>query len=79
MDEYSVDLPDFIVFLITEVSISEELKLDNVKIVSLNKGITKKKEVKRNFNINVLPLTYNEKFFGNLLMVEFREKILFLL
>jgi hypothetical protein len=68
MEFYNITYPDFIILHIKEFSINTKLVLDNIKNIQLHRGISKKVETKRNFNKQILPLTYNEKLFGSLLL-----------
>ena len=70
MDRYNVESPDFIVIYLKELNLEKTLKKeDPIFQIVLSKSLVKVWKTKRFFNYNILPLTYNEKYFGYLLEV----------
>lgn len=78
LERYDVRSPDFIVIYLKELILEDTLKItvDPTAKIVLNKGIINVGETKRNFNNNILPLTYNEKYFGSLLQENLRLEYL---
>ena len=52
----------------------KELTLKNISNYSLNQPLINKKEVKRNFNQNLLPLSLDTSYYGFNLFLEERQK-----
>jgi hypothetical protein len=81
MDRYGVESPDFIVIYLKELILEETLKKDNpISQIVLSKGLVKVGDTKRLFSSSILPITYNEKYFGYLLQdklkIEYLSKII---
>jgi len=49
---------------------------NNLSKIELHKGLVKVEKIKQNFNSNILPYTYNERYFGNFLLGNLRQKYL---
>jgi len=80
MDRYQLTDPDFITFHFKTLHVDEDLQalkqnLSKSNIV-LHKGVVKVDKIKQNFNSKILPYTYNDKYFGYLLIDNLREKYL---
>lgn len=80
MESYNVEAPDFITLIMKELVLEETIKKGVISKIEISKGLGKIGEVKRNFNSSILPFTYNEKYFGNLLQgslkLEFLNKLI---
>jgi len=80
MESYNVEAPDFITLIMKELVLEETIKKGEISKIEISKGLGKIGEVKRNFNSSILPFTYNEKYFGNLLQgslkLEFLNKLI---
>ena len=78
MDRYQIEVPDFIIFYIKTLEIEEELKAlkINLSSIEIHKGLVQVEKVKKGFNSNILPYSSNEKYFGNLLLGNLRQKYL---
>ena len=78
MERYQLEEPDFITFQFKTLHVDEEIKSikSNLSKIELHKGLVKVENFKKVFNRNILPYTYNERYFGNLLLSNLREKYL---
>nr|AYE93237.1 LAGLIDADG homing endonuclease [Termitomyces sp.]AYE93255.1 DNA polymerase [Termitomyces sp.] len=78
MERYFIDYPEFIVFRFRILQVEEDTQVmkKNFSTLNFNKKVLKLGEIKKSFNGNILPFTFNEKHFGNLLEGNLREKYL---
>ena len=66
MEKYNVEIPDFITIHLKELVLEESIKIGKISIIAiieLSKCLAKLGEIKRNFNNNILHVTYNTKYF----------------
>ena len=78
LEGYQLEEPDFITFHFKTLQVDEDLKAMKYKLskIELHKGLVKFEKIKTNFNSNILPYTYKERYFGYLLIGILREKYL---
>lgn len=80
-ERYDIESPDFIIIYLKELILEESLKKENpISQIMLRKALVKVGETKRLFSSNILPPSYNEKYFGSLLQdklkIEYLSKII---
>jgi hypothetical protein len=78
---YNVESPDFIIIYLKELILEETLKKeDPISQIVLSKALIKVGDTKKKFGSYILPLTYNEKYFGALLQdnlkIEYLNKLI---
>jgi DNA polymerase type B, organellar and viral len=78
MDRYQLETPDFITFHFKTLHVDEDLLAlkKTLSNIELHKGLVKVEKLKQNFNSKVLPYTYNERYLGNLVIGNLRQKYL---
>nr|QWO71369.1 DNA polymerase [Termitomyces sp. T123] len=76
MSLYMVDTPDFIVIHLKELLVDDSIKIGQMSKIELPKRLITVSETKTKFNNKMLPLTLDEKHFGNLLQDSIKAEYL---
>ena len=75
VDNYNyINIIESIEIMYSVIIPQKELTLKNISNYSLNQPLINKKEVKRNFNQNLLPLSLDTSYYGFNLFLEERQK-----
>ena len=77
VDSYNyLDKIDGIEISYSVIKPQKELTLKNISLVPLNQQMIPKKEVKKNFNQNLLPLTLDSSYYGHNILSEERQNLI---